>query len=166
MPLLEREVPRHLRQNLDEYFRACRDSASSSTPASAPALPMASTPASSCVPCARTPTSCARHAATFRKEIAPRSRTPTSVREQEDLTSDDRHELGAVFEAQIFPVLTPLAVDPSHPFPYISNLSLNLAVQVRDPKTGDERFARVKVPPSCPGSCRSPTRPGSCRSSR
>ena len=55
-----------------------------------------------------------------------------------------------MFEAQIFPVLTPLAVDPSHPFPYISNLSLNLAVQVRDPKTGDERFARVKVPPVLP----------------
>ena len=50
----------------------------------------------------------------------------------------------------MFPVLTPLAVDPAHPFPYISNLSLNLAVVVRDPDTGEERFARVKVPPLLP----------------
>ncbi|HET9061332.1 MAG TPA: polyphosphate kinase 1 [Acidimicrobiales bacterium] len=57
----------------------------------------------------------------------------------------------SVFEAQIFPVLTPLGVDPGHPFPYISNLSLNLAVMVRDPQRGDRRFARVKVPPLLPG---------------
>ena len=47
-------------------------------------------------------------------------------------------------------MLTPLAVDPAHPFPYISNLSLNLAVVVRDPATGEQRFARVKVPPLLP----------------
>ena len=51
---------------------------------------------------------------------------------------------------QIFPVLTPLAVDPSHPFPYISNLSLNLAVMVRDPQDNRRRFARVKIPPVLP----------------
>lgn len=56
-----------------------------------------------------------------------------------------------VFEERLFPVLTPLAVDPGHPFPYISNLSLNLAVMVRDPQRGDRRFARVKVPPLLPG---------------
>ncbi len=50
----------------------------------------------------------------------------------------------------MYPVLTPLAVDPAHPFPYISNLSLNLAVVVRDPESRDERFARVKVPPLLP----------------
>src|SRR4029453_14720072 len=50
------------------------------------------------------------------------------------------------FQEHIYPVLTPLAVDPAHPFPYISNLSLNLAVVVRDPATGENRFARVKVP--------------------
>ncbi len=55
-----------------------------------------------------------------------------------------------VFEKEIFPVLTPLAVDPGHPFPYISNLSLNLAVLVVDPGTREERFARVKVPPLLP----------------
>ncbi|HTW10401.1 MAG TPA: polyphosphate kinase 1, partial [Acidimicrobiales bacterium] len=57
----------------------------------------------------------------------------------------------SVFEAQIFPVLTPLGVDPGHPFPYISNLSLNLAVMVRDPQRSERRFARVKVPPVLPG---------------
>ncbi len=56
-----------------------------------------------------------------------------------------------MFVERIFPVLTPLAVDPGHPFPYISNLSLNLAVIVRDPVRGERRFARVKVPPVLPG---------------
>jgi polyphosphate kinase len=54
------------------------------------------------------------------------------------------------FESQVFPVLTPLAVDPGHPFPYISNLSLSLAVELRDPERGTEHFARVKVPRSLP----------------
>lgn len=54
------------------------------------------------------------------------------------------------FEQQVFPVLTPLAVDPSHPFPYISNLSLSLAVEIRDPQTGKELFARLKVPQVLP----------------
>ncbi len=64
----------------------------------------------------------------------------------DELDDDDRKELVEVFERQIFPVLTPLGVDPGHPFPYISNLSLNLAVMVRDPDSGERRFARVKVP--------------------
>jgi polyphosphate kinase len=55
-----------------------------------------------------------------------------------------------VFQARVFPVLTPLGVDPAHPFPYISSLSLNLAVEVVDPVTREERFARVKVPPLLP----------------
>ena len=59
----------------------------------------------------------------------------------------DRDEIQQRFEEQLFPVLTPLAVDPGHPFPYISNLSLNLAVMVRDGRDGQRRFARVKVPP-------------------
>ncbi len=50
------------------------------------------------------------------------------------------------FESQVFPILTPLAVDPGHPFPYISNLSMSLAVELRDPDRGEEHFARVKVP--------------------
>jgi polyphosphate kinase len=63
-----------------------------------------------------------------------------------DLDEDDEKFLVETFEERIFPVLTPLAVDPGHPFPYISNLSLNLAVIVRDPDEGARRFARVKVP--------------------
>ncbi len=63
-----------------------------------------------------------------------------------DLTEKQRHYLDKYFHDQIFPVLTPLAVDPSHPFPYISNLSLNLAVLVKNPETEEELFARVKVP--------------------
>jgi polyphosphate kinase len=63
-----------------------------------------------------------------------------------DLTQEQRFHLRHFFEEQIFPVLTPLAVDPGHPFPHISNLSLNLAVVVKDPETGAEHFARVKVP--------------------
>jgi len=54
------------------------------------------------------------------------------------------------FEEEIFPVLTPLAVDPGHPFPYISTLTLSLAIGIRDPETGERRFARVKVPPALP----------------
>ena len=61
-----------------------------------------------------------------------------------------RLELRQRFLDEIFPVLTPLAVDPSHPFPYISDLSLSLAVTVRDPAEGEDRFARIKVPPVLP----------------
>lgn len=64
----------------------------------------------------------------------------------DSIAEADRELLADYFTEQIFPVLTPLAVDPAHPFPYISGLSLNLAIIVRDPETGAERFARVKVP--------------------
>jgi polyphosphate kinase len=67
-----------------------------------------------------------------------------------DLSEADRAHLGQVFQERMFPVLTPLSVDPAHPFPYISSLSLNLAAIVRDPMTGERRFARVKVPPLLP----------------
>jgi polyphosphate kinase len=63
-----------------------------------------------------------------------------------DLTESERAFARDYYDERIFPVLTPLAVDPAHPFPYVSNLALSLAVMVRDPQTGDERFARVKVP--------------------
>jgi polyphosphate kinase len=68
----------------------------------------------------------------------------TDLQPSEWLAVDD------FFESQVFPVLTPLAVDPGHPFPYVSNLSLSLAVEVRDPERGTEHFARVKVPKSLP----------------
>jgi polyphosphate kinase len=63
-----------------------------------------------------------------------------------ELDDADREYLDSFFHDRVFPVLTPLAVDPGHPFPYISDLSLNLAVVVNDPVSGDQRFARVKVP--------------------
>ncbi len=65
-----------------------------------------------------------------------------------DLSPAEWMRIDEFFEAQVFPVLTPLAVDPGHPFPYISNLSLSLAVELRDPDSGAEHFARVKVPRS------------------
>ena len=68
----------------------------------------------------------------------------------DELDPAERDRILGVFEREIFPVLTPLAVDPGHPFPYISNLSLNLAVLVMDPVTREQRFARVKVPPLLP----------------
>jgi polyphosphate kinase len=63
-----------------------------------------------------------------------------------NLSARQRHWVDDYFRSAIFPVLTPLAVDPSHPFPFISNLSLNVAALVRDPDTGQQQFARVKVP--------------------
>ncbi len=71
------------------------------------------------------------------------------VLDYEQLDKQQRAAMQAYFEREIFPVLTPLAVDPGHPFPHISNRSLNLAVAIKDPEH-DERFARVKVPPLLP----------------
>ncbi len=68
----------------------------------------------------------------------------------DELDGADRRAMQDVFDEGIFPVLTPLAVDPGHPFPYISNLSLNLAAMLREPGSGQRRFARVKVPPLLP----------------
>ena len=87
----------------------------------------------------------------FLEDIAPALDDAGIVLSDWDsLDDDDREYLVDVFHRRIFPVLTPLAVDPGHPFPYISNLSLNLAVSVRDPGNGARRFARVKVPPLLP----------------
>lgn len=72
------------------------------------------------------------------------------ILEYMDLSQEQRLYLQSYFEEHLFPVLTPLAVDPGHPFPYISNLSLNLAVVVKDPETEEEFFARVKVPKLLP----------------
>ncbi len=68
----------------------------------------------------------------------------------DDLHDDERDHVVEVFRHRIFPVLTPLAVDPAHPFPYISNLALSLAAMVSDPNTGERRFARLKVPSILP----------------
>ena len=73
-----------------------------------------------------------------------------SLDDYDNVDDEDREYLDAIFRERVFPVVTPLAVDPAHPFPYISNLSLNLAILVRNPDTGVTRFARVKVPPILP----------------
>jgi len=68
----------------------------------------------------------------------------------EECADDERAELKAIFDEQLYPVLTPLAVGPGQPFPYISNLSLSVGVTVKDPSSGETRFARVKVPEVLP----------------
>ena len=89
-----------------------------------------------------------RHADHFKKDlIADLREHKIELINWHDLNEDESAYVTKIFRERIFPVLTPLAVDPSHPFPYISGLSLNLAVLVKHPNTGEEYFARVKVPP-------------------
>ena len=88
-----------------------------------------------------------RHAQVFLDSVRPAlAEQGIRIVSWSDLTDAERSELSAYFSEQVFPVLTPLAVDPAHPFPFVSGLSLNLAVAVRSPSDGAERFARVKVP--------------------
>lgn len=92
-----------------------------------------------------------RHAELFTKELAPAlSQAKINIVHWSTLSSEEQNLLHDYFQSQVFPVLTPLAVDPAHPFPYISGLSLNLAVVLRNPKSKAEHFARVKVPPLLP----------------
>ena len=87
----------------------------------------------------------------FLSEVAPALANEGIVfSDYSTLDPDDKEYLDHQFRELVYPVLTPLAVDPSHPFPYISNLSLNMAVVVRNPETGLTRFARVKIPPILP----------------
>ncbi|WP_084099477.1 RNA degradosome polyphosphate kinase [Demequina sp. NBRC 110051] len=92
-----------------------------------------------------------RHAAVFEEQVLP------SLNDQgihivrfDELAAGEQDRLRKLFRSDIFPVLTPLAVDPAHPFPYISGLSLNLAVELRDPDNGKNLFARVKIPETLP----------------
>ncbi|WNV74519.1 RNA degradosome polyphosphate kinase [Geodermatophilus sp. DSM 44513] len=92
-----------------------------------------------------------RHADVFTKDITPRlEEAGIRIVRWHDLGEAEVPRLREYFRDQVFPVLTPLAVDPAHPFPYISGLSLNLAVRVRDPDTDAARFARLKVPNNVP----------------
>jgi polyphosphate kinase len=89
----------------------------------------------------------AEQTALWRDELAPAlAAEGIVVGTVDDLSDDEQDELERIFVRQIFPVLTPLAVGPGQPFPYISGLSLSLGLLVRDPEAGEERFARVKVP--------------------
>lgn len=93
----------------------------------------------------------ARHARCYQREIAPAlAAEGLHLIRWGELTEKEQARLFTLFRQQIYPVLTPLAVDPAHPFPYISGLSLNLAVVVRNPVTDQQHFARVKVPPLLP----------------
>jgi polyphosphate kinase len=92
-----------------------------------------------------------RHARLFREELAPALRAEgICLLRYDELTAEELKQVDEMFEQRVYPVLTPLAVDPAHPFPYISGLSLNLAVLLRDRDSGREHFARVKVPPLLP----------------
>lgn len=92
-----------------------------------------------------------RHAAAFRESVKPAlDDAGIHIETWADLGQDDRDRIDEIFTHQIFPVLMPLAVDPAHPFPYISGLSLNLSVRVRNPKTDKVQFARIKVPSILP----------------
>ena len=103
-----------------------------------------------------------RHAALFRDQIEPALRA-NGIRlvHWHELEEQEKSALHGYFQKQIFPVLTPLAVDPAHPVPYISGLSLNLAVVVRNEQQETEHFARVKVPPLLPRFVRVPGSPSS-----
>ncbi|MEP6479942.1 MAG: RNA degradosome polyphosphate kinase [Rhodoglobus sp.] len=92
-----------------------------------------------------------RHAHLFRDSVKPAlDAANIHIETWADLGEADRERIDEIFASQIFPVLMPLAVDPAHPFPYISGLSLNLSIRVRNPKTAKEEFARLKVPSVLP----------------
>jgi polyphosphate kinase len=92
-----------------------------------------------------------RHAASFADDLCPAlAREGIDILRWDDLSETEQERLRRYFRDRIYPVLTPLVVDSAHPFPYISGLSLNLAVIVRDPETDATMFARVKVPPVLP----------------
>jgi len=96
---------------------------------------------------ARTQELAEKHARVFLDDVQPGlAAEGVAIVGWDDLDDGSRARLSDYFRDQLFPVITPLAVDPAHPFPYISGLSLNLAVTVRDTESGGERFARVKVP--------------------
>jgi polyphosphate kinase len=92
-----------------------------------------------------------RHAHLYQDDLVPSlSRAGIEIVRYDALTTGERQEMSEFFRHRAFPILTPLAVDPSHPFPYISGLSLNLAVILTQPGSDTEHFARVKVPPLLP----------------
>jgi polyphosphate kinase len=92
-----------------------------------------------------------QHARVYAEQIRPAlAYEHIHLMHWDELDDEARHRLSAMFAEKVFPILTPLAVDPAHPFPYISGLSLNLAVVVRNPVSDKELFARVKVPDQLP----------------
>jgi len=154
VPLLERvRFLAIFASNLDEFFMVRVAGLMRRMAAGFPVnIPSGYTPAELLQ---RTLTKCgalsSRHAAVFTELIRPElARHDIEVLRWKELTGGERAELAELFRSQVYPVLTPLVVDPAHPFPFISGLSLNLAVALTDPATGLRLFARVKVPPSLP----------------
>jgi polyphosphate kinase len=89
-----------------------------------------------------------RHAETYHRDLVPAlAEAGIELLHWDQLGADEQERVSAFYRDRVFPILTPLAVDPAHPFPYISGLSLNLALVMRNPATGKDHFARVKVPP-------------------
>jgi polyphosphate kinase len=89
-----------------------------------------------------------RHAETYHSHLVPAlAAEGIELLHWDSLRPSEQEQISALYRDRVFPVLTPLAVDPAHPFPYISGLSLNLALVMRNPATGKDHFARVKVPP-------------------
>jgi polyphosphate kinase len=92
-----------------------------------------------------------RHSKAFAASVLPAlSSEGIEILRWKELSASEQDELHTLFRDRVYPVLTPLIVDPAHPFPYISGLSLSLAVMIADPRTGGTMFARVKVPPLLP----------------
>jgi polyphosphate kinase len=92
-----------------------------------------------------------RHWKAFSASVQPAlSSEGIEILRWKELSASEQDELHTLFRDRVYPVLTPLIVDPAHPFPYISGLSLSLAVMIADPRTGGTMFARVKVPPLLP----------------
>ncbi|MBS1674115.1 MAG: RNA degradosome polyphosphate kinase [Actinobacteria bacterium] len=105
-----------------------------------------------------------RHAEAWTGLVRPRLASEgIDFMDWDDLDGEAKAELTDYFQANVFPVLMPLAVDPAHPFPYISGLSLNLAIRIRNARTGRQEFARLKVPPMLPRFVEVPTSDGSVR---
>ena len=143
----------HFSRNLDEFFQI-RVAGLKEQSAAGLALtsPDGATPAEQLKAIrARVAALTDRASTLFAEQIRPKlASSGIRIVDWDELKPGQREEMRELFLARIFPVLTPLAVDPAHPFPYISNLSLNLAVVARDPETRRQRFARVKVPPLLP----------------
>jgi polyphosphate kinase len=154
VPLLERaKFLAIFSQNLDEFFQVrvagLKDQVAAELSAT---MPDGRTPAQQLLEIReRTEELTLRQEQLFLEQIVPAlADVGVCLSSWPELDDDDEKFLVETFEERIFPVLTPLAVDPGHPFPYISNLSLNLAVLLRDPSNGERRFARVKVPDLLP----------------
>jgi polyphosphate kinase len=95
----------------------------------------------------RTQQIASRHSTVFRELVRPAlAAEGIVIVNWNELDADEQSKLSIYFHEQVFPVLTPLAVDPAHPFPFVSGLSINLAITVRNPEDGTQHFARIKVP--------------------